>query len=383
MLIIKNGYIKPMIGNDIENGCILIDDNGKIAEVAKEIDAPADAGVIDAGGRLVTPGLVEGHCHLALSDRIEWENNDHNEKSDPITPQMRAIDSFDPFAPAIKEAVKGGVTTACTGPGSANIIGGTFAAIKLRGKRVDNMVVKYPTAMKCAFGENPKNAYGQQSKKAPFTRMGLAAALREFLYRAEKYADDKRNGKDIPFDIKLEAMIPVMNGEIPLKAHAHKANDIFTAIRIAKEFNLKLTLEHCSEGHLIADELAREGYAAFIGPTFGSKTKVETANKSFETPAVLHNAGINISIITDSPVLPLEKLAFCAGMAASDGLPLDEAWKAITINPAAATGINDRVGSLEKGKDGDVVIWDGNPLTDINAKVYMTIIEGNIEYRQN
>ena len=180
--------------------------------------------------------------------------------------------------------------------------------------------------MKCAFGENPKNCYGQQNKKAPYTRMGLAALLTEFLFKAEEYADSKKAGKDIPFDIKLEAMIPVMNGEIPLKAHAHRADDIFTAIRIAKEFNLKLTLEHCSEGHLIADELGKEGYAAFVGPTFGSK--LETLNKSFETPAILNKAGVKVSIITNSPALPLEKLAFCVGMALSEGLPYDEAWKA-------------------------------------------------------
>ncbi len=380
MLLIKNGYINPIVGKDIENGCILIGDDGKIVKVAQDIEAPNGAEIVDAGGMLVTPGLVEGHCHLALADRIEWENNDHNEKSDPLTPQMRAIDSFNPFDPAIKEAVKGGVTTACSGPGSANIIGGTFAAFKLNGKRADDMVIKNPIAMKCAFGENPKNFYGQQSKKAPFTRMGLAATLRDFLYRAEKYADDKKNGKDIPFDIKLEAMIPVMNGEIPLKAHAHRADDIFTAIRIAKEFNLKLTLEHCSEGHLIADELGKEGYATLVGPTFGSKTKVETKNKSFETAAVLNNAGLTVSIITDSPVIPLEKLSFCAGLAVADGLSESEAWKAITINPSKATGISERVGSLEVGKDGDVVIWNGNPLKEIGAKVHMTIIEGKIVY---
>jgi len=383
MLLIKNGYIKPMTGCDIEKGCVLIDDNGKIAKVAKNIDAPEGAKVIDAGGKLVTPGLVEGHCHLGMENRHEKINIDHNEKTDPITPQMRTIDSFNPFDPAIKLAVKGGVTTVCTGPGSANIVGGTFAAIKLMGKRVDNMVVKHPLAMKIAFGENPKNFYGQQSKKAPYTRMGIAALLREFLFKAEDYAEKKKSGKDVPFDIKLDAMIPVMNSEIPLKAHAHRADDIFTAIRIAKEFNLRLTLDHCTEGHLIADELGKENYCALVGPNFGMASKSELLNKSFETAAKLHAEGVCVSIITDSPVIPQERLAFCAGLAASEGLPLEEAWRAITINPAKATGIADRVGSLEEGKDGDVVIWNDNPLTTVGAKAFMTIIEGNIVYQED
>ena len=380
MLLIKNGYIKPIVGKNIENGCVLIGDDGKITKVAKNIEAPQGCDIIDAQGKLVTPGLVEGHCHLGMENRHEPINKDHNEKADPLTPQMRAIDSFNPFDPAIELAVKGGVTTACTGPGSANVIGGTFAAIKLKGKRVDNMIVKHPLAMKCAFGENPKNFHGQQNKKSPYTRMGLAALFREFLFKAEKYADDKKTGKDVPFDIKLEAMIPVMNGEIPLKAHAHRADDIFTAIRIAKEFNLKLTLDHCTEGHLIADELGKENYCAFVGPNFGIPTKSELLNKSFETAAKLHEEGVNVSIITDSPVIPQERLAFCAGLAASEGFPIEEAWRAITINPAKATGISDRVGSLEEGKDGDVVIWNDDPLTRIGAHAYMTIIDGSIVY---
>ena len=382
MILIKNGYIKPIISEDIENGSVLIGNDGKIFSIGKDIEVPEGAEIIDACGMLVTPGLVDGHCHVGMENRYEAINVDHNERTDPITPQMRTIDSFNPFEKAVNEALSGGVTTACTGPGSANVIGGSFAAIKLFGKRVDDMVIKYPMAMKCAFGENPKNFYGQQTKRAPYTRMGLAAMLRDFLFKAEKYADDKKTGKDVPFDIKLEAMVPVMNGEIPLKAHAHRADDIFTAIRIAKEFNLKLTLDHCSEGHLIADELGKEGYAAFVGPTFGSKSKLETLNKSFETAAALNKAGVKVSIITDSPVIPLDKLAFCAGMAIADGLPYDEAWRAITINPSEVNGISNRVGSLEKGKDGDIVIWKDDPLKIIGAKVYMTIIEGNIVFKQ-
>lgn len=379
MILIKNAYIKPMTSDDIPNGCILIDDNGKIASVGADICA-SDAEVIDAGGKLVTPGLIDGHCHSALSDRIESENNDHNEKSDPITPQMRAIDAFNPFSKDIADATSGGVTTICTGPGSANIIGGTFAAFKMRGTRADDMAIKNPVAMKCAFGENPKRFYGEIGKKAPFTRMGVAALLREFLFKAKAYCDDKESGKNPAFDIKLEAMIPVMKKEIPLKAHAHRTDDIFTAIRIAKEFDLKLTIEHCSEGHLIADELAKEGYDAFVGPTFGSKGKVETSNKSYSTASVLHNAGLRVSIITDSPVIPISHLAFCAGLSASEGLGETEAWKAVTINPAISLGIADRVGSIEPGKDADVVIWNANPITTVGAKPCMTIVDGVVVY---
>ena len=383
MLFIKNGYIKPMVGKDLENGCILVDDNGKIAEVGQNITIPDGAEVIDAGGRLVTPGCVDAHSHIGLDDEsMRWEGNDYNEMSDPITPQMRAIDSIYPQDTAFPNAVKGGVTTACTGPGSSNVIGGTFAAIKLTGNRVENMVVKHPLAMKCAFGENPKNCFGQSGKKAPLTRMGTAALLRETLFKAKRYLADKENGKNPAFDMKLEAMIPVIKGEIPLKAHAHRADDILTSIRIAKEFGVKLTLDHCTEGALIADELAKEGFCAFVGPTLGSKSKIELRNKSFTTPAVLHNAGVEISIITDAPVIPQENLPMCAGLAVEAGLDKEVAWRAITINPAKQTGIGERVGSLEQGKDADIVIWTADPLTTVGAHAYMTIIDGKVVYSE-
>lgn len=381
MLLIKNGSIKTMSGLDIENGCILIGDDGKIKEVGKTIQATDQMTVIDAEGRLVTPGCVEAHCHIGVhNSAMRWEGADYNERSDPLTPHMRAIDGINPMDESFGLALKHGVTCACTGPGSANVVGGTFAAIKLSGKRVDDMIVKSPVAMKCAFGENPKGAFGQNGGKAPVTRMATAAMLRDLLFKARNYLAAKESGKEPSFDIKLEAMIPVMKKEIPLKAHAHRADDIFTSIRIAKEFDLLLTLDHCTDGALIADELAKEGYPAFVGPSFGSKTKIELRNKDFTTPAVLHGAGVPISIITDAPVIPLEYLPMCAGFAASAGLPYEEAWKAITINPAVQTGIGDRVGSLESGKDGDVVIWDADPLTQIGTGAYMTIMEGKIVY---
>ena len=382
MLLIKNGYIKTMAGNDISGGSILIGDDGKIIAVAQEIAAPEGAQIIDAEGRLVTPGCVDAHCHIGLdNEAMGWEGMDYNEIVDPITPQLRAIDSINPMDEAFNNAVRGGVTAACTGPGSANVVGGTFVAIKLHGKRVDNMIIKNPIAMKCAFGENPKRCYGQGAKKSPMTRMGTAALLRELLFKTKRYLEDKQASKNPPFDMKLESMLPVIEGKLPLKAHAHRADDILTSIRIAKEFGVKLTLDHCTDGALIADELAAENYPAFVGPTFGNKSKIELANKSFTTPKVLAEAGVKVSIITDAPVIPLQYLPMCAALAVNAGLDTEYAWKAITINAAESTGISDRVGSLEPGKDGDVVIWTADPMTTVGAESYTTIIDGKIVYQ--
>lgn len=382
MILIKSGYIKPITGDDIPNGCILIGDDGKILEVASNIEA-VGAHVVDAGGRLVTPGCVDAHCHIGLhNEAVGWEGCDYNEMVDPITPHLRAIDSIYPMDEAFDEAIKGGVTTVCTGPGSANVVGGTFAAIKTWGKRIDDMVILSPAAMKSAFGENPKRCYGQMAKKAPTTRMATAALLRELLFKTRRYMEDKAAGKNPPFDMKLEAMIPVLEGKLPLKAHAHRSDDIFTAIRIAKEFGLKVTLDHCTDGALIADELAQEGLPAFVGPSLGSKSKIELVNKSFETPGVLHKAGVKVSIITDAPVIPQQYLTMCAGLAVSSGLPYEEGWKAITINPAESIGIGDRVGSLKAGKDADIVIWESDPLKNVGAKAYMTFVDGRKVYEE-
>ena len=381
MLLIQNAHIKTMAGADIPNGCLLIED-GKIAAVAPEIDAPVGAKVIDAQGRLLTPGCVEAHCHIGLDNQsMRWEGMDYNEIVDPLTPQLRAIDSINPQDEAFGLALRGGVTTACTGPGSANVVGGTFAILKLAGKRVDKMVLRSPAAMKCAFGENPKGCYGQNKKQSPMTRMAVAGLLRELLMRTIRYRDDKAAGKNPPLDMKLEAMLPVVNGEIPIKCHAHRADDILTAVRIAREFHLKLTLDHCTDGEVIADELAEEGYPVFVGPSLGSKSKVELRNKSFTTAGVLYRAGLTVSIITDAPVIPLQYLPLAAGLAAAAGLPMEEAWHAITINPAKSLGIADRVGSLEPGKDADLVLWTADPLTTIGGEAYMTIVNGEIVYQ--
>ena len=383
MLFIKNGYVKTMAGPDIPGGCVLIGDDGKIIKAAAQLDAPEGAQVIDAEGRLVTPGCVDAHCHIGLDNQaMGWEGRDYNEIIDPLSPHLRAIDSINPQDEAFPLALQGGVTSACTGPGSANVVGGTFVALKLYGKRVDKMIIKDPIAMKCAFGENPKRCYGQSMKKSPTTRMATAALLRELLFKTKRYLADKEAGKNPSFDMKLEAMIPVIKGELPLKAHAHRADDILTSIRIAKEFGVKLTLDHCTDGALIADELAEEGYPAFVGPSLGSKTKIELANKSFTTPKVLTDAGLTVSIITDAPVIPLQYLPLCAALAVNAGLDTETAWKAITINPANSTGIGDRVGSLEPGKDGDVVIWTADPMTTVGAESYTTIVDGKVVYQE-
>ena len=382
MLLIQNGYVKPMVGEDIENGCVLIGDDGKIAAVGKDIAAPAGAEVIDAAGRLVTPGCVEPHSHVGIKGTPGvWQNIDHNEVSDPVMPQLRAIDGINPMDEDMALAVRNGVTTACVGPGSANVVGGSFVAIKLAGRCIDDMIVKNPLAIKCAFGENPKNFHGQMQKKAPLTRMQTAALLRDLLCRAKQYYEQKEAGKAPAYDAKLEAMIPVIKREIPLKAHAHRADDILTSIRIAKEFGVKLTLDHCTEGHLIADKLGQENYPAFVGPSIMGKSKLELQNKGLQTAGILHAAGVKVSITTDAPVVGLYLLPLCAGLASKAGLPYEEAWRAITINPAVSTGIGDRVGSLEVGKDGDVVVWDSDPLTVVGAKADVTVIDGRVVYR--
>lgn len=383
MILIKNGRIFTMAGDVIEGGSVLIKD-GKIEEVGMDIIAPLGVETIDAEGRMVTPGLIDAHCHLGLFEEgIGFEGDDGNEMTDPVTPELRAIDAINPMDISFREAYEGGVTTAVTGPGSANVIGGTFLAMKTFGDRVDNMILKDPVAMKIAFGENPKRVYESQ-KKSPMTRMATAAILRETLFKARTYMEKKENedpSKRPDFDIKMEALIPVLKKEIPLKAHAHRADDIFTSIRIAKEFDVDVTLDHCTEGHLIVDELVKEGRSAIVGPTFGNRSKFELQNKSFETPKILVEAGVKIAINTDSPVIPLQHLALCAGLAVNSGLDEMEALKAITINPAEITGIADRVGSIEKGKDADIVIFSGNPLRDIDSKVFATIIDGKIVFR--
>lgn len=385
MILIKNGKIYTMAGPVLENGCVLIKD-GKIAAVGEHIDAPTGAQVIDAGGRKVFPGFVEAHCHLGMwESSIGFEGDDGNEMTAPVTAHLRAIDAINPMDITFQEARNAGVTSCATGPGSANVIGGTFAAIKTHGIRIDDMIIKNPLAMKCAFGENPKRVYHAQ-KKMPSTRMGTAAIMREALLKAQRYlAAIERAGDDaskLPtLDMQSEALIPVLRKEIPLKAHAHRVDDIFTSIRIAREFDVNITLEHCTEGHLIADYIKKENLPAVVGPSFGHRSKFELQNKTFETPGILDRAGILVAISTDSPVVPLQSLPLMAGMAVASGMDEMAALRAITINPAKILGFDDRVGSLEVGKDADVVIYDGHPF-EISGKSWKVIINGEVVYER-
>lgn len=376
MICIKNGTLHTAVSKETFIADILID-GGKIVKIGKDLSADG-AEVIDAAGLHVYPGFVEAHCHIGLDGYgIGYEGHDYNELNDPVTPQVQAIDGINPFDPCMKMAAKAGVTCFATGPGSSNSIGGTFAAIKPVGTRVDNMIVKFPIAMKCAFGENPKRCYQKQGISS---RMTNAAKIREALNKAKVYkAKIEAAGDDaskLPaYDQKSEALIPVLNHEIPLKAHAHQANDIFTAIRIAKEFGVGLTLEHVTEGHMIVDELAKENLPLAVGPTFGHASKFELQNKTWETPGILAKAGCHVSIITDAPVTPLHYLPLCAGLAIKAGMDEYEALRAVTINPAEHIGIADRIGSLEEGKDADVVIVDGCPF-DVTGVIKHVLING-------
>ena len=376
MICIKNGTLHTAVSKETFIADILID-GGKIVKIGKGLSADG-AEVIDATGLQVYPGFVEAHCHIGLDGYgIGYEGHDYNELNDPVTPQVQAIDGINPFDPCMKMAAKAGVTCFATGPGSSNSIGGTFAAIKPVGTRVDNMIVKFPIAMKCAFGENPKRCYQKQGISS---RMTNAAKIREALNKAKVYkAKIEAAGDDaskLPaYDQKSEALIPVLNHEIPLKAHAHQANDIFTAIRIAKEFGVGLTLEHVTEGHMIVDELAKENLPLAVGPTFGHASKFELQNKTWETPGILAKAGCHVSIITDAPVTPLHYLPLCAGLAIKAGMDEYDALRAVTINPAEHIGVADHVGSLEEGKDADVVIVDGCPF-DVTGVIKHVLING-------
>lgn len=385
MIVIKNGAINT-ITNGVIVGDILIED-GKIKEIGEDLVVPLDAKVIDAEGKQVFPGFIDAHTHLGLwEDGMGYEGADGNEETDPITPQLNPIDGINPMDNTFKEAYQGGITSVCTTPGSANVMGGQCIAIKTFGRRIDNMVIKNPVASKIAFGENPKSCYGRD-EKMPQTRMAIASLLRENLKKAEEYMEElelymEHEDHDKPeYDIRLESLIPVLKGEIPFKVHAHRADDMFTAIRIAKEFDIKLTLDHCTEGHLIAEELLEEGYPVIVGPSLSERSKIELRNLTFDTAGILSNTGLNVSLTTDHPVIPVQYLPICAGIAVKHGMKKEDAIKAMTINPAITLGIDDKVGSIEVGKDADIVIWDGDPL-EIQSNVLYTIINGKVVYKR-
>lgn len=389
MLLIKNARLLTMSGKDFQNGYIAAD-KGKIialgddkAELSK-LEKVGGAEVIDAKDNYVLPGFVDAHCHIGMfEDSVRFEGDDGNEMTDPVTPHLRAIDAIYHADRSFVEAYESGVTTVVTGPGSANVIGGQFAALKTYGRSVEEMLIREPVAMKVAFGENPKTVYNEK-RQSPMTRMATAAILRESLMKAreymqmmENYERDKENNDKPDYDMKMEALVKVLRKEIPIKAHAHRADDILTALRIAKEFDLRITIEHCTEGHLITDILKKEQVTVIIGPFLTDRSKIELKNLSPKAPGIISRAGIKTAIMTDHPCTPIQYLPLCAAVAVKEGMDETEALKAITINAAEIAGIADRVGSLEIGKDADIIIMDAPPL-ELKSSVLYTIINGQV-----
>ncbi|MFQ6052651.1 MAG: amidohydrolase [Candidatus Bathyarchaeia archaeon] len=388
MIAVKGGKILTITNGTIERGTVLID-GGKIVDVGADVEVPEGAKVFDASGKVVMPGLVEAHCHIGIwEEAVGWAGSDGNEMTDPATPQMRAIDAIKANADekGLEAALKAGVTTVQIMPGSANVIGGTGVVVKTAPKVVvDEMILRDPSGMKIAFGENPRRVYGQEQKKMPSTRMGVAAILREWLTKARSYMEKKERFRDDPEkmperDPKLEALELVLRGEIPLRAHAHRADDIATAVRIAEEFGVEISWEHATEGHRVAEWIAEKGVPAVWGPSLTARGKWEMRELSFETPRRLHEAGARFAIQTDAVGQSIAFLPICAAMAVKHGLPYDAALRAITITPAEILGVADRVGSIEKGKDADLRILDGDPL-EIQTKVETVLIDGEIAYQ--
>lgn len=383
-MLIINGKILPMTGVTYENGYVRTKGN-KIASVGpmeKLKNQIQDETVIDAAGAWVMPGLIEAHAHIGIIEEKKGvPGDDCNEATNPVTPELRAIDAVNPMDPAFHDAVIAGITSVMTGPGSANVVGGQFVFMKTQGRCVDKMIVKAPAAMKVAFGENPKTTYGDLSQY-PSTRMGTAALLRKTLFEAKEYLRKRESGELKEAEFDKEPWIPVLKKQIPVKAHAHRADDILTAIRIAKEFDIELTLDHCTEGHLIADEIKASGFPAIIGTSLTARSKAEVANMSFKTGGVLERAGIMTAITTDHPVAIIRYLPICAGLTVKQGMSMEEGLKSLTINAAKICRTDDRVGSLEPGKDADIAVFTDNPMCTFTRTLY-TIIDGKVVYSED
>ena len=376
MLLIQNGTLHTMEEDKPIKADMLIRD-GKIAKIGQGIQPEKDVEIINAEGLHVYPGFIDAHSHIGIAEEQTTAQTDYsNEGTNPVTPFIRAIDGINPMDSAFHNALATGVTGVMVGPGSSNPIGGQFAFIKTYGRCVEEMVVLAPAAIKIALGENPMSTYGL-SGTLPATRMGIASVIREELFRAQQYL---QNG-DEQKDYRLECYRELFAGKIPLKAHVHRTDDIFTAIRIAKEFGLELTLDHCTEGHLIAQEIAESGFPAIVGPSLASRTKEEVAYSDFKTPGILHKAGVSVALTTDHPVSRIQYLPLCAALAAKEGLGEQEALRAITIDAAKICRVSNRLGSLKEGKDADLAIFDGNPL-EISSSVRMTIINGKVVWPQ-
>jgi imidazolonepropionase-like amidohydrolase len=380
MLAVRGGTIKTMAGPDIPEGVLLVNE-GKIATVGgKDTQIPEGTQILEAAGKVITPGLIDAHTHLGVcEDGIRQDFGDVNEMTNPVTSHLRVLDAINPADPAFRDALAGGVTTAQVLPGSANVIGGEGVVLKNRGATVEEMLLMERSAMKVAFGENPRWVYGEMQKKYPQTRMAIAATLREELVKAANYRREEEAGTLKERDLKMEALCRVLRGEVVMRAHAHRADDILTALRIAEEFQVKITIEHCTEGQKIVSRLAAKKVPVALGPNLSSKSKIELREASWENIVQLARAGVPFSIITDHPVVPIQYLNTCAALAVREGLKEDEALAGITINAARHLGLEDRVGSLEAGKDADFVIWQGDPL-DSRSRVWKTFIDGQVVY---
>lgn len=383
MIAISGGKVLTMAGRNYDVGTVLVKD-GKIERVMEGLIKPEGWEVVDAAGMVVMPGLVDAHCHLGIVEEIyRIEGDDGNEATDPVTPHLRAVDAVNPYDLGFMDALSGGVTTVVTGPGSANVIGGEMLAMKTWGTSLEDMILKSPAGLKAALGENPKRTYGGQ-KKAPLTRMASAALLREALVKARDYMRklEKSAGGGDPADrdLKMESIVRVLKGDIPLRVHAHRADDIMTAVRIAREFSIKLVIEHCTEGYKVAGDLARYGVKAVIGPVIVNRAKVELQGISLETAGILAGAGVDFAIMTDHPVVPIQYLAISAGLTVRGGLEEEKAMRAVTLDAAAVLGMDHRIGSIEPGKDADIVIMDGHPF-DVRSRVVKVMVSGQIVYK--
>ncbi len=376
MLLIQNGLVYTMESNE-ENYVDLLIEKGKIIRIAKKINPTDCRRIIDASGLRVYPGFIDAHSHIGISEEKKTSQGDKcNEGTNPITPAVRAIDAINPMDSAFHNALASGITGVMVGPGSSNPIGGQFAFIKTHGRRIDDMVVKSPAAMKFAFGENPMTNYGPNGN-IPSTRMGIASLIREELTLAKQYFSDSNRAEKT---FTMECYRDLFEGKIPMKAHVHRTDDIFTAIRIANEFGLGLTLDHCTEGHLIADAIAESGYPAIVGPSLASRSKDEVSLSDFKTPGELEKAGVLVALTTDHPVSRIQYLPLCAALAVKEGMSEWGALRAITINAARICRVEDRLGSIKEGKDADIVIYDGNPL-QIASSVKYTVVNGEIAWQ--
>jgi imidazolonepropionase-like amidohydrolase len=379
MLAITNAKIIDGAGNLIENGQVLIRD-GKFEQISSSVLIPKNYKVINLDGKIITPGLIDVHTHLGVHEEgIGKAGQDVNETSSDVTAQIRSIDGINPLEPGFAAARKSGITTVQIMPGSANVIGGEMAVLKTTGTIVDQMILREPSGLKAATGENPKNVHGGKGKM-PTTRMGIAARLREQFIEAQHYMNQLENGQ-VTRNLGLENICKVLNKEIPLRVHAHRADDIVTVLRLKREFDIDITIEHCTEGHLIADFIAEHNVRVSVGPTMSSRSKVELANKGWHTLLALSKAGVPFSLTTDHPVVGIEHLMTSAILAVKNGLTEADALQAITSNAAKHLGVEERVGSIEVGKDADFVTWSGDPF-DLRSSVLKTFIQGECVYEK-